>query len=63
MKVIACGRAARSGKGKSPNIARIDNAVHQVQCHLKAKMIVAHVGRLAPYLGGLLVVAFSFLSV
>jgi hypothetical protein len=51
LKVIACGRTARPERGKSPNIARIDNAVHQVQGHLRAKMIVAHVGRLAPYLG------------
>jgi hypothetical protein len=28
------------------------DAVHQVQCHLRAKLIVAHVDRLAPYLGG-----------
>jgi hypothetical protein len=38
-------------KKKVTNIARIDNAVHQVQCHLRAKMTVAHVGRLAPYMG------------
>jgi hypothetical protein len=49
--VIACGRTARPEKGKSPNIARIDNVVRQIQCHLRTKMILAHVGRLAPYLG------------
>jgi hypothetical protein len=38
-------------KRKSPDVAGIDNAVHQVQCHLRAKMIVADVDRLAPYLG------------
>jgi hypothetical protein len=48
LKVIPCGRTARPGKRKSPDIARIDNAVHKVQCHLRAKMIVAHVGRQAP---------------
>jgi ribosomal protein L34E len=30
---------------------RIDNVVHRVQGHLRAKMRVAHVGRLASYLG------------
>jgi hypothetical protein len=50
-KVIPCGRTARLGKGKSPNIARVDNVVHQVQCHLRAKMIVVRADRLAPYLG------------
>jgi hypothetical protein len=38
-------------KKESPNIARIDNVVRQVQCHLRAKMIVAHMDRLAPYPG------------
>jgi hypothetical protein len=38
-------------KGKVPNIARVYNAAHQVQCHIRAKMIVAHMNRLAPYLG------------
>jgi hypothetical protein len=52
LKVIPCGRTARLGKRKSPDIARIDNAAYQVQCHLRAKMIGAHVGRLAPYLWG-----------
>jgi hypothetical protein len=37
--------------GESPNIAQVDNAVHQVQCHLRAKMIVADMDGLAPYLG------------
>jgi hypothetical protein len=32
-------------------IAQVDNAAHQVECHLRAKMIVAHMDRLAPYLG------------
>jgi hypothetical protein len=51
LKVTACGRTARPGKGKSPNIARIDNVVHQVQGHLRAKMMVVHLDRSAPYLG------------
>jgi hypothetical protein len=37
--VIACG------------ITRIDNVVHRVLGHLREKMIVAHVDRLASYLG------------
>jgi hypothetical protein len=49
--MIACGRTARPGNGKSPNIARVDNVVHHSQLHLRAKMIVAHMDRLAPYLG------------
>jgi hypothetical protein len=51
LKVTACGRTARPGKGKSPNIARIDNVVHQVQGHLRAKMMMIHLDRSAPYLG------------
>jgi hypothetical protein len=46
-----CGRTARPGKRKSPDIARIGNAVHRVQRQPRAKMIVAHVDRLASYLG------------
>jgi hypothetical protein len=37
---------------RKKKVTRIDSAAHQVQCHLRAKMIVAHVGRLAPYLWG-----------
>jgi hypothetical protein len=51
LKVTACGRTARPGKGKSPNIVRTDNVVHQVQGHLRAKMMVVHLDGSAPYLG------------
>jgi hypothetical protein len=40
-------------KNKVPRyLARIENAAHQVQSNLRAKMIVVHVGRLTPYLWG-----------
>jgi hypothetical protein len=51
LKMIACVHTARPGKVESPNIAQDDNAAHQVQCHPRAKMIVAHMDRLLPYLG------------
>jgi hypothetical protein len=37
--VTPCGRAAWPGKRKSPDVARIDNAVHQVQYKIKSKRI------------------------
>jgi hypothetical protein len=45
------GHTARMGTEESHrSITRIKDVVYLVQRHLRAKMMVVHVGRLAPYL-------------